>query len=125
MPLGAAVMALALASGDFYGCSNIGCNGDDDYWIVILLIMLSEGVSFHVPILEILTFSPYVNPFGVDYLYVPRLNKAPFLATLSTGLKINMFFDKFNFAPYFDYRTIYGYGKIGFGAGMTLNVILD
>jgi hypothetical protein len=125
MPIGMALASLVFLSGDPSGCSNISCN-DDDYWAVLLIILFSEGVSFHLPVLNNVVVSPYINPMGVDYWYEPnRIDDSPFLFTFSAGTKLNLFAgENFNFAPYVEYKTIYGQGQPGFGAGVTLNVIV-
>lgn len=126
MPIGVALAGLVFLSGDPSGCSNVSCN-DDDYWGVVLLILFSEGISIHVPIMNKLTFSPYVNPLGVDYWYQPTAaaDKPAFLFTLSAGMKMDIFAaENFNIAPYFEYKTIYGQSNSGFGAGITLNAVV-
>jgi len=147
LPMGIAVVALSFAvlaqgggSGcdasdcngngcDPSGCNSNGCSGNDfdsfcnNIGLPVLLILLSDGATFHFKANDQLTFSPYLNPLGFDYFF--EKSKNALYVTFTSGLKCQYIINnKFIFAPFAEFRTNYITSQKGFACGATFGVLL-
>lgn len=110
-----------LAAGDDNGDGNKDANlGGLGIIGGILLIVLPEGVSFHVPINYNLDFAPYVNIFGVDWMKNKNTDNNYFRYAATFGTKLTYWRpSNYTFSTFFETRKTAGMGW-AFGGGLGL-----
>lgn len=105
-------------------------NGDADLGALgviggILLLILPEGVSYHIPYRYNWDFAPYLNVLGVDFMKnnKPNVNKGYLRYAATAGLKVSYWNPKnYTFFSFIETRKTAGMGFAyggGFGIGIT------
>lgn len=83
----------------------------------LVLFALPEGVSFHIPVNENATLSPFINPLGMEII-----DDTGYM-TFELGLKLTSIFNEnFCVSPYFSYKTLYYNNRSGFAAGFAIGI---
>lgn len=91
----------------------------------ILLLILPEGVSYHIPYKYNWDFAPYLNVLGVDFMKnnKPNVDKGYLRYAATAGLKVSYWNPKnYTFFSFIETRKTAGMGFAyggGFGIGMT------
>ncbi len=126
-PGGIALMAISLTYGTFDGCLD-GCSsfgGTDEALLILLALIFTEGVSFHLYPNDKLSLSPFINPLSLDYIHEANKNESIFLSA-SAGLRVNFYLaEKIVASPYIEYKYMYTEKEEGFGFGFSIGYIFD
>lgn len=88
--------------------------------IGILIMLLPDGISYHIPLSYKLDLEPYVNFLGVDHVRDRNIPKNYFKYACSLGAKLNYWTNKrFTFSAYAETRGVASYGwSLGGGLGI-------
>lgn len=91
----------------------------------ILMILLPDGVSYHIPTSFRTDITPYVNFLGVDYIRDRNVHANYFKYGVSIGTKLNYWSkSNFTFSLFAEARGVASYGwsiGAGFGLGYAFN----
>lgn len=90
----------------------------------ILVLILPEGVSYHIPLSYRLDLAPYINILGIDFVRNNNTSKNYWRYATSFGAKLNFWQeDKMTFSTFLETRKVAGMGwslGAGFGLGYTI-----
>jgi len=85
----------------------------------LYLLLIPEGVSYHIPINESFGFSPYINPLGFEYMEYPEGGNAWYM-TGAAGIRFNaLLYDRFYISPFTEYKVNYANSDYGLRTGVS------
>ena len=116
---------LPVFGGEFWAASNLGAQ-NNDLCVILFLMALPEGFSFHIPVHEKATISPYVNVLGTEIFgsgyygesaqfYRGAYNVGTFVVFNLNGLLLS---------PFVEYGGLYKYNVRNFRFGGAIGFIL-
>ncbi len=77
-------------------------------YLAVILLIVPEGVSFHIPITRNFRLTPFINPLGVDYWHDRYSSKDYTKGSFDIGIKPTfVMFDKVMVAPSLGYKLLY------------------
>ncbi len=77
-------------------------------YLTILLCMIPEGVSFHIPLNPNFRLTPFINPLGIDYWHDKYSGIDYAKGSFDIGIKPTLvLFDKLTVAPSLGYKILY------------------
>lgn len=77
-------------------------------YVCVLLLIIPEGVSLHIPINKFFRLTPFINPLGVDFWHDKFTQIDYVKGSLDIGIKPTLvLFDKLSVAPSLGYKILY------------------
>ena len=123
LPLTFAVLSALSAEGM---CESLG---DGDEYAILLLILVTEGVSLTPVHSDNFIFALYANPLGWDFLPDENLQNEHRFSfdnmnlSGTFGMKFNFIYEHFTIAPYVELKKLYNGKDNAMGFGVSLGAI--
>lgn len=85
----------------------------------VILILIPEGLSYHIDMGKHLSISPYVNPLGLDYMGSDKIIGQKLALSYEVGSAVNFYFkNKRYLSPKIGLRGFYGTPNNGYLIGL-------